>query len=61
MNAKQALGNGASAANQETKWRISDPFPGARVFLTTCKNIYPNIFKLNLRPQIKKMSKIKTF
>ena len=66
MNEEQVLGNEASAANQEIRRLISDPFPGlgARIFLTTCNDIYPNFlrpFKLNFRPQIRKMSKIKTF
>ena len=58
MNDIQVLGNEASAATLETRWLIYDPFPRARIFLTTYIDIYP---KLNLRPQIKKRSKFKTF
>ena len=47
MNDKQGLGNGASAETQEIRQLISEHFPTATIFLTTCYNIYPKLF---LRP-----------
>ena len=45
MNDKQGLGNGASAETQEIRCLISEHFAGARIFLTTCYNIYSKLFK----------------
>ena len=47
MNDERVLVNGASAATQKIRWLISEPFLGARSFLTTYYDIYSNCF---LRP-----------
>ena len=44
MNDKQVWRNGASAATQEIRLLISENFPGAMIFLTTCYNIFVRPF-----------------
>ena len=59
MNGTQGLGNGALAETLEIKWLISEHFPGARIFMTTCYNIYPNLV-LDLLIKIKTLNKKKS-